>query len=288
MKRDLARGGGVGLVVGAVVGYPVSRLYVEGVDAYTVLPLLVVAVAVAVPVGVLLAVWVRITRPVRSGLLAVVLLVVSKNAVDLVVPGPGPRLAFAGFVGLALVSCAGAAALAGTEALLPRVVAAVAVCGCVITTATVEHRRTEAWERRLRADTVASYEKSLPLAVPEVVPGRVLVQVWTIADDVLALDYARDGRSEPDVFVRISAGGDPRKACAAWERDSGACERVAADRWLTEKGANGRQVLFARVDGRLVEVDSTVLGRDEALVVAGGLRAVSAEYLVDFELPREG
>ncbi|MED7926266.1 hypothetical protein SMD20_18565 [Nonomuraea sp. LP-02] len=221
MERDLVRGGGVGLVVGGVVGYPVSRLYVEGVDAYTVLPLLVVAVAVAVPGGVLLAVWVRITRPVRSGLLAVVLLVVAKNAVDLVVPGPGPRLAFAGFVGLAVVSCAGAAALAGTEALLPRVVAAVAVCGCVITTATVEHRRTEAWERRLRTDTVASYEKSLPLAVPEVVPGRVLVQVWTIAEDVLALDYARDGRSEPDVFVRVSAGGDPRKACAAWERDSG-------------------------------------------------------------------
>ncbi|MED7926267.1 hypothetical protein SMD20_18570 [Nonomuraea sp. LP-02] len=48
---------------------------------------------------------------------------------------------------------------------------------------------------------------------------------------------------------------------------------------------NGRQVLFARVDERLVEVDSTVLGADEALVVASGLRAVSAEYLVDFELP---
>ncbi|MGA4989653.1 hypothetical protein [Nonomuraea bangladeshensis] len=90
MKRDLVRGGGVGLVVGGVVGYPVSRLYVEDVDAYTVLPLLVVAVAVAVPVGVLLAVWLRVTRPVRGALLAVVLLVVAKNAVDLVVPGPGP------------------------------------------------------------------------------------------------------------------------------------------------------------------------------------------------------
>ncbi|MGW5157540.1 hypothetical protein ACWEPN_18880 [Nonomuraea wenchangensis] len=288
MKKDLVRGGGVGLVVGALVGYPVSRLYVGDIEAYTVLPLLVVAVVVAVPVGVLLAVWLRVMRPVRGALLAGVLLVVAKNAVDLVVSSPGPRLAFAGFVVLAIVSCGSAAALAGTEALLPRVVAAVAVCGCVVTTATVEHRRTEAWERRLRADTVAAYEKSLPLAVPEAVPGRVLVQVWTIADDVLALDYARDGRSEPDVFVRISAGGDPRKACAAWERDSGSCERAAADRWLTKKGANGRQVLFARVDGRLVEVDSTVLGRDEALEVASGLRAVSAEYLVDFELPRGG
>ncbi|MGW2143094.1 hypothetical protein ACWCOT_02215 [Nonomuraea bangladeshensis] len=288
MKRDLARGGGVGLVVGGVVGYPVSRLYVEDVDAYTVLPLLVVAVAVVVPVGVLLAVWLRIIRPVRSGLLAVVLLVVLKDAVDLVVPGPGPRLAFAGFVGLAVVSCAGAAALASTEALMPRVVAAVVVCGCVIMTATVEHRRTEAWERRLRADTVASYEKSLPLVVPEVVPGRVLVQVWTIGDDVLALDYARGRRSEADVFVRISAGGDPEKACAEWERDFGSCRPATADRWFTKKGANGRQVLFAKVDGRLVEVDSAVLGPDEALVVAGGLRAVSAEYLVDFEHPRDG
>ncbi|MEZ7129796.1 hypothetical protein ACBR40_31055 [Nonomuraea sp. AD125B] len=90
------------------------------------------AVAVAVPVGVLLAVWLRITRPVRSGLLAVVLLVVSKNAVDLVVPSPGPRLAFAEFVVLAIVSCASAAAL--TEALLPRVAAAVAVNGRVIMT----------------------------------------------------------------------------------------------------------------------------------------------------------
>ena len=288
MKRDLVRGGGVGLVVGALVGYPVSRLYLADIEAYTVLPLLVVAVAVAVPVGVLLALWLGITRPVRSALLAVVLLVVAKNAVGLVVASPGPRLAFAGFVVLAIVSCAGGAALAGTAALMPRVVAAVVVCGCVVTTATVEQRRTEAWERRLRADTVAAYEKSLPLVVPEVVPGRVLVQVWTIDDDVLALDYAQDRRSEADVFVRISAGGDPRKACAAWERDFGACERAAADRWMTEKGANGRQVLFAGVGGRLVEVDSAALGPDEALVVASGLRAVSAEYLVDFELPRGG
>ncbi|GAA1704321.1 hypothetical protein [Nonomuraea bangladeshensis] len=288
MKRDLVRGGGVGLVVGAFVGCPVSRLYLKDVDSYTVLPLLVMAVAAAVPFGVLLGVWLRITRPLRGALLAVVLLVVLKNAVDLVVPSPSPRLAFAGFVVLAIVSCAGGAVLAGTAALMPRVVAAVVVCGCVVTTATVEQQRTEAFERRLRADTVASYEKSLPLAVPEVVPGRVLVQVWTIGDDVLALDYARGQRSEADVFVRISAGGDPEKACAEWERDFGSCRPATADRWFTKKGANGRQVLFAKVDGRLVEVDSAVLGPDEALVVAGGLRAVSAEYLVDFELPRDG
>jgi hypothetical protein len=60
-----------------------------------------------------------------------------------------------------------------------------------------------AWERRLHADAIASYEKSLPLAVP----GRVLVQVWTIDDDVLALDYARDERSEPDVIVRSAPAG---------------------------------------------------------------------------------
>lgn len=113
---------------------------------------------------------------------------------------------------------------------MPRVVAAVAVSGCVIMTATVEHRRTTAWERRLRADTVASYEKSLPPAVPEAVPRRVLVQVWAIADDVLALDHARDGRSEPGVFVRVSAGGDPREACVAWERNSGSWQRAAGDR----------------------------------------------------------
>jgi hypothetical protein len=57
---------------------------------------------------------------------------------------------------------------------------------------------------------------------------------------------------------------------------------------MTEKGADGRQVLFAGVDGRLVEVDSTVLGPDEALFVAGRLRAVSSRCLVDFELRRGG
>ncbi|WP_157383266.1 hypothetical protein [Nonomuraea coxensis] len=288
MTRDLVRGGWVGLVVGAGVGYPVSRLYEEDIETYTVLPLVVVAVAVVGSVGVWLAVRMRISRPVRGAMLAAVLLVVAKNAVELAVPSPGPWPAFGGFVVLAVVSCAGGAALAGTAALLPRVVAAVAVCGCVVTTATVEHRRVEASGQRLRADLVAAYEKSLPLVVPAVVPGRVLVDVGAIDDEVLTLGYARDEGDEPDVFVQVSGGGDPREACAAWEPRFGPCERAAADRWLTKKKTGGRQVMVAGVDGRLVQVDSDALSREEALAVAGGgLRAVSAEYLVELEL-RDG
>ncbi|TDE54616.1 hypothetical protein E1295_14515 [Nonomuraea mesophila] len=86
---------------------------------------------------------------------------------------------------------------------------------------------------------IASYNEPLPLAVPDKVPGRTLAGVWTIADDVLALDYAKHRQSELDVMVRISGSGDPRKECAAWERDFGSCRRLSADRWLFEREANG-------------------------------------------------
>ncbi|MFF5208512.1 hypothetical protein [Streptosporangium sp. NPDC000396] len=286
MGKDLARGAGVGLVAGLGLGYPVSRLYEEDIDAYTVMPMVAIGILLVVPVGWLLARMLRIAHPIRSALLAPLLLLVFKNAVDLAVPSPRPHMALLGFTVLAMVSYASAAGLASTASLIPRVIAAVVVCACVITTATIQQRRTEAWDQRHRKELIASYNASLPLAVPDSVPGRTLVSVWTITDDVLALDYAKNRLSEPDVFVRISSGGDPRKACAAWGRDSEPCERLAADRWLSKKEANGRMVLFARVGRRLVEVDSTTLSLNETLAAGSKLRTVSAEYLVDFKPPQ--
>ncbi|MEU8103992.1 hypothetical protein AB0C18_09725 [Nonomuraea muscovyensis] len=286
MGKDLVRGAGVGLVVGVGLGYPVSRLYEEDIEAYTVMPGVAVGILLVVPAGWLLGIWLRIAHPIRSALLAPVLLLVLKNAADLAVPSPRPHLALLGFTVLAMVSYASAAGLAGTASPVPRVIAAVVVCACVITTATIQQRRTETWQQQLRTDLIASYNESVPLAVPDAVPGRTLMNVWTITDDVLALEYAKDRQSEPDVFVRISSSGDPHKACAAWGRDSEPCERLAADRWLSKKEANGRMVLFARVGRRLVEVDSTALSLDEALAAGSKLRAVSAEYLVDYEPPR--
>ncbi|GHH65382.1 hypothetical protein GCM10017673_09360 [Streptosporangium violaceochromogenes] len=277
----------MGLVVGLGLGYPVSRLYEKDIDAYTAMPAVAVGMLLVVPVGWLLAKTLRTAHPVRSALLAPLLLLVLKNAVDLAVPSPRPHLAWLGFTVLAVVSYASAAGLSSTASPMPRIIAAVVVCACVATTATIEQRRTEAGERRLREDVIASYKKSIPPVVPDVVPGRTLVDVWTVTDDVLALDYAKDRRSEPDVFVRISSGGDPRKACAMWERDSQSCERLAADRWLFKKEANGRMVLCAGVERRLVEVDSADLSLDETLAVAGKLRAVSVEYLVDVELSQK-
>ncbi|MDP4507612.1 hypothetical protein [Nonomuraea turcica] len=286
MGKDLVRGAGVGLVVGLGLGYPVSRLYKEDIEAYTVLPGVLVGVLLAIPAGVLLSVALRIVHPIRSALLAPLLLLVLNNAVDLTVPSPRPHLAWFGFTVLAVVSYASAAGVLSTASPLPRLIAAVVVCTCVIMTATIEQRRMEARNQQHRRDLIASYNESLPLAVPDEVPGRTLVGVWTIADDVLALDYAKDRQSEPDVMVRISGSGDPRKECAAWEQDSGSCRRLSADRWLSETGANGRRVLFAKVGRLLVEVDSTALSPDEALAVGTRLRAVSAEYLVDFEAPQ--
>ncbi|MFI6928172.1 hypothetical protein ACIBIZ_50170 [Nonomuraea spiralis] len=286
MGKDLVRGAGVGLVVGLGLGYPVSRLYEEDIETYTVMPLVAVGVLLVVPVGWLLARMLRIAHPIRSALLAPLLLLVLKNAVDLAVPSPRPHLALLGFTVLAMASYASAAGLASTASLIPQVIAAVVVCACVITTTTIHQQRTEARKQQLRKDLIASYNESLPLAVPDVVPGRTLVNVWTIADDVLALDYAKDRQSEPDVFVRISSSGDPRKACTAWERGSESCERLAADRWLSKKEANGRMVLFARVGRQLVEVDSTTLSLNETLAAGSKLRAISAEYLVDFEPPQ--
>ncbi|WP_327088761.1 hypothetical protein OIE66_41735 [Nonomuraea sp. NBC_01738] len=244
-----------------------------------------------VPVGWVLARVLRIAHPFRSALLGPVLLLVFRNAVALVVSHPRPNHALLGFTVLAVMSYSGAAVLTRTVSLIPRIIAAGLVCACVITTSTIEARQVEARERKHREQLIADFDKSVPLAVPDVVPGRMLVKVWTIdgvghqAKSVLALDYAKEPDSGPDVMVRITENGDPRESCLAWvQGNTDGCERLAPDRWLTH--SNGRTVLFAMVGRRLVEVDSTTLSRNETLAAGSKLRPVTAEYFVDFKPPK--
>ncbi|NRQ40114.1 hypothetical protein HII36_51070 [Nonomuraea sp. NN258] len=283
MGKDLVRGAIAGLALGPALGQPVSRLYDEDIEQYTVMPMVLLSCVLAFPVGWLLARLLRITHPIRTALLGPVLLLVGYNALDAALPDARPRPILLGVIALAVLAYASAAALTRTVSLVPRIVAAVVVCACVITTSTVEQRRAEAWEREHRADLIALYKRSVPLVLPVAVPGRTLVSVGTITDEVLSLDYAEDAESEPDVFVRIRPDEDPRKACQIWVRHSGSCRRLAAGRWMTEKEKNGRLVLFAKVDRWLVEVDSTALRPDDLVVVGTRLRPVTAEYLVDHE-----
>lgn len=191
-----------------------------------------------VPVGWVLARVLRIAHPFRSALLGPVLLLVFRNAVALVVSHPRPNHALLGFTVLAVMSYSGAAVLTRTVSLIPRIIAAGLVCACVITTSTIEARQVEARERKHREQLIADFDKSVPLAVPDVVPGRMLVKVWTIdgvghqAKSVLALDYAKEPDSGPDVMVRITENGDPRESCLAWVQGN-------------TDGANG----WRRIDG---------------------------------------
>ncbi|MBE1565286.1 hypothetical protein [Nonomuraea africana] len=260
-----------------------SRLYEEDLDSYVALPGVALAIVLIVPGGWLLARLVRIAHPLRTALLAPMLLWVLSGAAELAVPHPSPRLVLLEFAALAVVSYASAAQLTATTSLVPRVIAAGMVCACVVTTATIQERRAERQERRLRNEYVAHLRESLPLAVPAVVPGRRLVRALPLTDQVLELAYAKDRGSEPDVYVRITGNEDPRRACSVWNvRDvKPGCVRLAADRWLWRYKPSGRMVLFSKVGHRLVEVDSTSLTLDEALVAGSKLRAVSAEYLAD-------
>ncbi|TYB64231.1 hypothetical protein FXF51_21055 [Nonomuraea sp. PA05] len=277
MGKDLVRGAAVGLAAGLVLAHPVAQTYRPDVLDYVAHINVVLAVSVVVPAGWLLAHLLRITHPVRAALLAPLLLLVAKNAADLTVTSPSPELVAFAFTALAVFSYATAAALTATTSRLPRGVAAAAVSVCVIASATVQQQRDEAMDRRFREELTALYAASLPLVVPEEVPGRTLAHVWTISDEVLALDYAVNRASEPDVFVQISTG-DPAASCAEWVRESAdGCERLAADRWLVTTG--GRMVLFTTSGKHLVQVDSAALARDDLLTVGGALRQVTAGYL---------
>ncbi|MER6944438.1 hypothetical protein ABT294_10475 [Nonomuraea sp. NPDC000554] len=281
MAKDLVRGGGAGLLVALVLGQPVSQWYDRNVEGLTALASGAIAVLLIVPIGWLAAKLVRVAHPVRVALLGPLLLWVFKSVVEPAVPDPSSLFAVLGFVVLAVVTYAAATWLTGVESLLPRVIAAGVVCACVITSAMLQERQEEARKRQVRRDWIAALAQSGPRAVPDAVPGRTLVGVWTLSDEVLTLDYAKDRTSEPDVFVQIHDKGDPRESCAMWVQGHPglACERLAADRWLSR--FYGRLVLFAKVGDSLVQVDSKALSLDQTIIAGTKLRAVSAEYLAD-------
>ncbi|MET7459322.1 hypothetical protein [Nonomuraea sp. NPDC005501] len=283
MAEDIARGAVIGLPLGLGLGYPVSRLFDEDLDGYVAMPGVILAIALIFPVGWLLARLARIPSPLRTALLAPVLLWVLSQAAALAVPLASPRMVLLGIAGLAVVSYAGAARLTGTTSLAPRVIAAGMVCACVVTIPVVEERRAETRQRQQRTAYIDHLRESVPLAVPAVVPGRRLVRALILAEDVLELSYAKGRGNDADVFVRITDDDDPRHACEVWNSNDAepGCRRLAADRWLWRHETEGRMVLFAKVGHRLVEVDSGSLTVHDALTVGSELRTVSAEYLAD-------
>lgn len=280
MTRDLGRAAGVGLLVGLAFGLMVAQVYVENPKPFETEPAAAAIALLIFPAGWGLARFARLPHPVRTAALAPLLLWVLRGVMDLAVPSPGQWRAFAGFAVLAVVCYAGAAWLTGRAGPAVRGVVVGMVCVGLIVPAEIQERRDAIRDRQIRLEWIDTLRRSVPLAVPDTVPGRTLAEVSAIGN-VLSLDYARALGSEPDVFVQVSEGGDPRAACAQWTRaDAGvSCERLAAGRWLCR--FYGRLVMFARVGTRTVEVDSSALSLDETVTVASGLRAVSAEYLAD-------